>query len=85
MLMLRLRHLNDTFDFVRELTERIKQDRLDRPGLSHESRKALNHLAAPESIDTVPDQLAMITYPGAFRIRPDTVGQGVVSVLSFPS
>jgi hypothetical protein len=84
MLLMRLRQQNETLDFVRALTERIRQDRLDRPGISDETIQDLGNIPAPESIATGPNELPQIRYSGAFRIRPDTVSKGVRSALSYP-
>jgi len=85
MFMVGLRHAAESFSFVTALTERIKQDRLERPGLTDESRELLNHLPSPESVQVGPNELAMINYAGAFRVRPDTVSRGVQSALSYPN
>ena len=85
MFMVQLRHSDETFGFVAALSERIKQDRLERPGLTDESRELLNNVPSPESVMVGPDVLASINYAGAFRLRPDTVSRGVQSALSYPS
>jgi len=85
MFMVRLRRAVETFDFVRALTQRVQGDRLERTGMPAETGELLRNAPSPESVKVGINELAMINYAGAFRVRPDTVSQGVRSALSYPS
>jgi len=83
MLLFRLRRPIEAPEFVEELSERVKRDRLSWRDTTDDQCVALNQLPSPRALRVSENTLPMISFPVAYRINANTASNGANSMKSF--